>query len=137
VLVTRLDTGAPVGGADVSIIRLDKGVAWCGRTDGQGLVVAPGLRLRTAANPWTFAFIVPAAEDGDVACVASDWHEGVELYAFVAPGSTCRGVRAIPDSRGAAGEDVLRVRHAGPRVTACMSKGKAKARHRGYGPEWR
>jgi uncharacterized protein YfaS (alpha-2-macroglobulin family) len=82
VLVTRLDTGAPVGGADVSIIKLDNSVAWSGRTGAQGLAVAPALRLRSVLQPWRFAFIVTAAKDGDVAYTGSDWNEGISPYEF-------------------------------------------------------
>jgi len=82
VLVTRLDTGAPVGGADVSIIRLDNSVAWSGRTSDEGVAIAPALQLRDEQRWWKFAFIVTAAKDGDVAYVGSDWNEGVEPFAF-------------------------------------------------------
>jgi uncharacterized protein YfaS (alpha-2-macroglobulin family) len=85
VFVTRLDSGAPVAGADVSIIRLDNSVAWAGRTSGDGIALAPALRLRDERNWWKFAFIVTAAKDGDVAYVGSDWHEGIEPFAFGAP----------------------------------------------------
>lgn len=85
VFVTRLDTGAPVAGADVSIIRLDNSVAWSGRTSVQGVVLAPALRLRDERNWWKFSFIVTAAKDGDVAYVGSDWNEGIEPYSFGAP----------------------------------------------------
>src|SRR5439155_12126027 len=42
VFVTRLDNGAPVGSASISIIRLDNTTAWSGRTDDQGIAIAPG-----------------------------------------------------------------------------------------------
>ncbi|PYR16096.1 MAG: hypothetical protein DMF94_29480 [Acidobacteria bacterium] len=80
--VTRLDTGAPVGGADVSIIRLDNSVAWSGRTNDQGVALAPALRLRDDRHWWKLAFIVTAAKDGDLAYVGSDWNEGIEPFAF-------------------------------------------------------
>src|SRR5712691_3622108 len=79
---TRLDTGAPVGGADVSIIRLDNSVAWSGRTNDQGVALAPALRLRDDRQWWKFAFIVTAEKDGDVGYVGSDWNEGVQPFAF-------------------------------------------------------
>jgi hypothetical protein len=82
VFVTRLDNGVPVGGADVSIIRLDNSVAWSGRTSADGVALAPALTLRNPRRTWEFRFIVTAAKDGDVAYVGSDWHEGIEPYAF-------------------------------------------------------
>ena len=85
VFVTRLDTGVPVGGADVSIIRSDNSVAWSGRTDADGVALAPALQLRDARARWEFKFIVTAAKDGDVAYVGSDWNEGIEPYAVRPP----------------------------------------------------
>ncbi|HWF86638.1 MAG TPA: Ig-like domain-containing protein, partial [Vicinamibacterales bacterium] len=82
VFVTRLDTGVPVPGADVSIVRLDNQVAWSGRTDPQGVALAPQMALRNQRNWNKFAFIVTASKDGDLAYVSSDWNEGVEPYAF-------------------------------------------------------
>lgn len=82
VLVTELDTGAPVAGADVSIIRLDNSVAWTGRTSADGIALAPALQLRSPRQFWQFKFIVTAAKNGDVAYVGSDWHEGIEPWAF-------------------------------------------------------
>ena len=82
VFVTRLDTGAPVPGADVSIVRLDNSSAWAGRTDDHGVAIAPQTKIRNPRHPWTFSFLVTAAKDGDVAYVGSDWNEGIEPYAF-------------------------------------------------------
>jgi alpha-2-macroglobulin len=82
VFVTRLDTGTPVGGANVSIVRLDNSVAWSGRTGGDGIAIAPAMRLRNQRRWWQLAFIVTAAKDGDIAYVGSDWHEGIEPFAF-------------------------------------------------------
>jgi uncharacterized protein YfaS (alpha-2-macroglobulin family) len=85
VFVTALDSGAPVAGADVSIVRLDNSQAWRGRTDDQGVAMAPAMTLRKARQPWKFAFIVTASKGDDVAYVASDWNQGIEPYAFGAP----------------------------------------------------
>ena len=82
VFVTRLDNGMPVGGADVSIIRVDNSVAWTGRTNPEGVALAPALTLRNPRRRWEFRFIVTAAKGGDVAYVGSDWLEGIEPYAF-------------------------------------------------------
>src|SRR5262245_2349308 len=67
VFVTRLDTGAPVSNADVSIIRTDNSTAWSGKTGADGIVVAPQTRVRNPRSPYRFSFIVTAAKDGDVA----------------------------------------------------------------------
>ncbi|HJZ74931.1 MAG TPA: Ig-like domain-containing protein [Vicinamibacterales bacterium] len=85
VFVTRLDTGAPVGNADVSIIRTDNGTAWTGKTGADGIVIAPQARLRNPRQPYKFSFIVTASKDGDVAYVGSDWNEGIEPYFFGTP----------------------------------------------------
>jgi uncharacterized protein YfaS (alpha-2-macroglobulin family) len=85
VFVTRLDTGAAVGGAKVSIVRLDNQVAWTGTTGADGLAMAPGTPLRDADNWWKFAFIVTAEKDGDLAYVGSDWNEGVQPWDFSVP----------------------------------------------------
>ncbi len=82
VFVTRLDTGAPVPGADVSIVRLDNSAAWSGRTDDHGVAIAPQTTLRNPRQPWKFSFIVTAAKDSDVAYVGSDWNEGIEPFFF-------------------------------------------------------
>ena len=82
VFVTRLDSGEPVPGADVAIVRLDNSVAWTGRTDAHGVALATAMPLRNPRQPWKFAFIVTAAKDGDVAYVGSDWNEGVEPFFF-------------------------------------------------------
>jgi uncharacterized protein YfaS (alpha-2-macroglobulin family) len=82
IFVTRLDTGMPVGGADVSIIRLDNTVAWSGRTSAEGIAIAPALQIRDPRRSWELKFIVTAAKDGDVAYVGSDWNEGIEPFMF-------------------------------------------------------
>ena len=85
VFVTRLDNGKPVGGADVSIVKLDNSVAWSGRTSEDGVAMAPAMQLRDKRRQWKLAFIVTASKDGDLAYVGSDWNEGIEPYMFSAP----------------------------------------------------
>jgi uncharacterized protein YfaS (alpha-2-macroglobulin family) len=82
IFVTRLDTGAPVAGANVSIVRLDNNVFWRGTTGANGIVIAPDTALRDAEEWWKLAFIVTAEKDGDVAYVGSDWNEGVQPWDF-------------------------------------------------------
>ena len=101
IFVTRLDDGAPVAGAKVSIRMDDNKVFWTGTTDANGLAVAPNtaLRVRVKKNEkgeevetggwWEvidrLLFIVTAEKDGDVAYVASNWSEGVGPYDFDLP----------------------------------------------------
>jgi uncharacterized protein YfaS (alpha-2-macroglobulin family) len=75
--VTRLDTGAPVDSARVSIIDGSNKQRWQGTTDSDGVAVAPALDLRLLTRPADFAFIVTAEKDGDVAYVGSDWSADV------------------------------------------------------------
>jgi uncharacterized protein YfaS (alpha-2-macroglobulin family) len=81
VFVTALDSGSPVAGADVSIVKLDNSVAWTGRTNADGVALAPAMQIRDR-NFWKFSFLVTASKDGDVAYVGSDWSEGIEPSAF-------------------------------------------------------
>ncbi|MGZ4780232.1 MAG: MG2 domain-containing protein, partial [Thermoanaerobaculia bacterium] len=110
VMVTRLDNAAPVAGATVSIRTTDNKVFWSGPTDANGIVTIPNTNLRlqpetkkdTSApapdetqsgtesdeyeNSWDAVdklhFIVTAEKDGDVAYVASDWHNGITPWEF-------------------------------------------------------
>jgi len=87
VFVTRLDTGAPVSGARVSIVRLDNSVYWKGTTDQSGIAIAPDTPLRNPMR-WGWgelSFIVTAEKDGDIAYTASNWHEGIGPYDFGLP----------------------------------------------------
>ena len=101
VLVTRLDDGKPVAGANVSIRTTDNRIFWSGVTDAKGIAIAPNTDLRQAPPPkpvpqtpdpnmmqedesedsWRalgeLHFIVVAEKDGDVAYVGSDWNEGI------------------------------------------------------------
>jgi alpha-2-macroglobulin len=85
VFVTRLDTGDPVPGAAVSIIRLDNSVFWRGTTGADGIALVPDTPLRPDGNTWQFAFIVTAEKDGDLAYVGSNWNEGIRSWDFGVP----------------------------------------------------
>jgi hypothetical protein len=85
IFVTRLDTGAPVPGAKVSIVNLENEVFWSGSTGADGVVVAPETPLRGEDNWWRFVFIVTAEKDGDVAYIGSDWNEGIQPWDFGLP----------------------------------------------------
>jgi uncharacterized protein YfaS (alpha-2-macroglobulin family) len=82
IFVTRLDNGAPVANARVSIVRTDSSTFWSGSTGSDGTVIAPNTRLRDPDNWWNFSFIVTAEKDGDVAYVGSDWNEGISPWEF-------------------------------------------------------
>jgi uncharacterized protein YfaS (alpha-2-macroglobulin family) len=82
VFVTRLDNGAPVAGAQVSIVRTANDTFWRGTTGADGVAIAPQTPLRDPDDWWRFSFIVTAEKDGDVAYVGSDWHEGISPWEF-------------------------------------------------------
>ena len=82
VFVTRLDTGAPVADANVSIVRLDNSIFWSGRTGADGVAMARDTPLRDPENWWKFAFVVMAEKDGDVAYAGSNWNEGISPWEF-------------------------------------------------------
>jgi uncharacterized protein YfaS (alpha-2-macroglobulin family) len=84
VFVTRLDTGAPVGGAAVTIVRADNDTHWRGTTNDDGVAVAPATPLRNP-DTWyerTTPFLVTAEKDGDLAYTSADWHEGLSPWEF-------------------------------------------------------
>ncbi|HET7705847.1 MAG TPA: alpha-2-macroglobulin family protein [Thermoanaerobaculia bacterium] len=90
ILVTTLDEGKPVAGANVSIRTTKNDVFWRGVTGADGIAIAPNTNLREvkSSSPepeydesWRalgeLHFIVVAEKDGDVAYVGSDWNEGI------------------------------------------------------------
>ncbi|HEV7424805.1 MAG TPA: MG2 domain-containing protein [Thermoanaerobaculia bacterium] len=98
VLVSRLDTAAPVAGANVSIRTMENKVFWTGTTDANGIAIAPNTDLRMERHKkdaqgreeeeysWLalsgIHFIVTAEKDGDTAYAASDWNEGISPWDF-------------------------------------------------------
>ncbi|HEX5107051.1 MAG TPA: MG2 domain-containing protein [Vicinamibacterales bacterium] len=82
IFVTRLDTGAPVSGASVSIIRTDNSTFWRGTTGADGVAIAPDTPLRDTEDWWQLKFVVTAEKDGDIAYVGSDWNEGLLPWDF-------------------------------------------------------
>ncbi|MGZ8867210.1 MAG: alpha-2-macroglobulin family protein, partial [Thermoanaerobaculia bacterium] len=91
ILVTRLDDGMPVAGANVSIRTTENETLWRGVTGPDGIAIASNTNLRevkkTAGQEEEYDeswralgelhFIVVAEKDGDVAYVGSDWNEGI------------------------------------------------------------
>jgi alpha-2-macroglobulin len=83
VFVTRLDTGAPVSAAKVSIVNRRNETLWTGTTGADGLALAPKTPgLRDPERWWRLSFMVTAEKDGDVAYIGSDWNEGITPWAF-------------------------------------------------------
>jgi len=80
VLVTRLDSGAPVEGARVALRSLDNVVLWQGTTNASGFAIAPALPLRVEDQYWKLSYVATAERDGDVAYLTSRWHDGLEPW---------------------------------------------------------
>ncbi len=112
ILVTRLDTAAPVAGAKVSIRTTDNKIFWSGTTDEHGIAIAPNTDLRAERkepkpdedeniNDWNalgdLHFIVVAEKDGDTAYASSNWNDGLQPWDF---GTTFNLVESNPLLRG-------------------------------------
>jgi uncharacterized protein YfaS (alpha-2-macroglobulin family) len=82
VFVTRLDNGEPVSGASVSLISTANRTLWRGRTNREGIAMAPALPLRSPDSWYELAFIATAQKDDDFAYVASNWNEGISPWDF-------------------------------------------------------
>ncbi len=91
ILITRLDDGMPVDGAEVTILTLDNKVFWKGTTDKNGVAMAQNtdMRLRLKLDRWeipyTLAFVVTARKGEDFAYLCSDWNEGIRSWDFDVP----------------------------------------------------
>jgi hypothetical protein len=81
VFVTRLDTGAPVPEARVSIVDASSQTRWRGTSDRDGVALAPPLALRDPNRTYDLSFIVTAEKDGDLAYVASN-SNGVQPWSW-------------------------------------------------------
>jgi len=82
VFVTRLDNGEAVADANVAIVNTGNREVWRGRTGRDGVAMAPALPLRDPSRWYELSFLVTAEKDGDLAYVASDWHEGIMPWEF-------------------------------------------------------
>jgi hypothetical protein len=82
VFVTRLDNGAAVPDARVTIVNLDNKQLWRGATGRDGVAMAPALPLRKADDWYKLSFVVTAEKDGDIGYVASNWNEGITPWEF-------------------------------------------------------
>lgn len=93
IFATRLDNGQAEPGVNVSLVDLDNKTLWQGRTNNDGVALAPALELRRKPTNLPddlndrleysdFRFIVIGEKNGDVAYVASDWTEGIVPWEF-------------------------------------------------------
>ncbi len=104
VFVTRLDNGAPVASARVSLVRRDNAIFWTGTTGADGVATGPGLPVEEDRRPgdddseWQRPhFIAIAEKDGDIAYTAGNWNEGIEPWDF---GTSFNRSEADPMLRG-------------------------------------
>jgi uncharacterized protein YfaS (alpha-2-macroglobulin family) len=86
VWVTRLSSGAPVAGADVTLYDETGAQKWKGTTGADGVADVPGtveLKVNTMEYAWEYPkLVVLAQKDGDLAGTADTWASGVEPYEF-------------------------------------------------------
>ena len=89
IFVTRLDTGAPVQDARVSVISRANKALWTGRTGRDGVALTPALAIRELPSHSQddeesprVQYVVTAEKDGDVAYAVSNWDEGIEPWSF-------------------------------------------------------
>jgi alpha-2-macroglobulin len=87
--VTRLDTGTPVGGAEVRVWDCQARALWNGQTDGDGVARIPqalsprGSCQSGGREDWAEpALYVSARRDGEFAFVLSNWANGIERWRF-------------------------------------------------------
>lgn len=82
--VTRLSTGASVGGAELLLHDESGAVLWRGRTDEAGLAKLPGaMDLPLRGHGWSMPFVMlSASKNGDVGVTVSQWHDGIAPYNF-------------------------------------------------------
>lgn len=81
VWVTALDSGKPVGGAEVRISSCDGRSLWQGKTDARGRALVEQALHAPDCRDTSFLF-ASARLDGDYSFVRSDWNEGIESWRF-------------------------------------------------------
>jgi hypothetical protein len=81
VWVTALDSGKPVGGAEVRISDCDGNLLWQGRSDDQGRALADAALATEGCSDASFLF-ASARLGEDYSFVRSDWNEGIEPWRF-------------------------------------------------------
>ncbi|MEY2632952.1 MAG: hypothetical protein RIR00_1606 [Pseudomonadota bacterium] len=85
VWVTALDSGKPVGDAEVRVSRCDGTLLWQGRTDAQGRALAEQPLQAKSCDDDNFLF-VSARLGEDYSFARSDWNEGIEPWRFAING---------------------------------------------------
>ncbi len=85
VWVTSLKDATPKADATVELRDQDNRILWTGKTDSQGVALAPGMKELnvTSKHRWSrpivYAFV--GSENGD-AVIASNWDDGIEPWRF-------------------------------------------------------
>jgi uncharacterized protein YfaS (alpha-2-macroglobulin family) len=86
VWVTRLSTGGPVEGADLTLYDETGAARWSGKSDKDGLADLPGtvdLKVGGVQYEWQYPQVVIVAQkDGDLSGTADTWASGIEPYEF-------------------------------------------------------
>jgi alpha-2-macroglobulin len=80
VWVTRLSDGSPVANASVEIRDRQNAVRGSAFSGADGVALFPGLGIRR--HWWDTEFIAIAEKDGDLAYVASNWHQNILPWMF-------------------------------------------------------
>lgn len=83
--VTRLDTGAPVAGASVTVRDCRGQVMVAVRSDASGIARLPGDKLpeeRSRCDQWWHGWFVSARLGEDFAFALADWNEGLSPWDF-------------------------------------------------------
>lgn len=96
VWVTALDTGAPVGNAQVSVQDCKGREYWKGRTDASGIArIERSLPARDSLPPcldqYDGQLMVLARSGEDTSFVLSQWDEGISRWRFNLPANSYRG----------------------------------------------
>ncbi len=81
VWVTALDSGKPVGGAEVRVSDCNGRSLWQGKTDAQGRAAIDQRLDKANCRGDNFLF-ASARLNGDYSFVRSDWNEGIEPWRF-------------------------------------------------------
>jgi uncharacterized protein YfaS (alpha-2-macroglobulin family) len=81
VWVTALDSGKPVGGADVRVSGCNGQSLWQGTTDAEGRALID-MALEPPQCHYDNFLFASARLDGDYSFVRSDWNEGLEPWRF-------------------------------------------------------
>ncbi|MBN2358301.1 MAG: alpha-2-macroglobulin [Deltaproteobacteria bacterium] len=106
--VTRLSTGKPVGGAELTLFDAKGARRWSGTSDASGVARVPGtveLLGEDPKKPWSIPFALVAARlDDDVGVTLSTWQGDLSPWAFSLDGEWASrrpdGLGALFSERG-------------------------------------